>query len=224
MSDPLRIALVGATGLVGQQVMHRAVGRSALRLIAIARREVRLPKGARMEMRLCSAEHWHETLAELRPEVAVIALGTTIRAVGGDRAAFRAVDHDLVLATAQAAKTAGVRQIILVSSIGGDRSSRNFYLSPKGEVEDAVARLRFNRCDILRPGLLRGHRTGPKRPLERIGMIIAPLADLLLRGRWQAYRSIRASTLADVILALAGAKAHGRFVHTHADFRRILGR
>ncbi|OYW46737.1 MAG: nucleoside-diphosphate sugar epimerase [Novosphingobium sp. 12-63-9] len=222
MSDVRRIVLVGATGMVGQQVITAAMQRPDVRLTAVSRREVLLPPGARMEVLVSETSHWADAIAAGRPQVVVIALGTTIKAQGGDKAAFRAVDHDLVTAVAKAAKEAGARQLIVVSSVGAAFSSRNFYLSVKGETEDALAKLRFDRLDILQPGLLRGHREGPFRAAEAIGMIVAPVLDVLLMGSLAKYRSIRASALADVILALAGAKVKGRFVHENNEFRRIL--
>lgn len=222
MSDVRRIVLVGATGMVGQQVITAAMQRPDVRLTAVSRREVPLPPGARMEVLVSETSHWADAIAAGRPQVVVIALGTTIKAQGGDKAAFRAVDHDLVTAVAKAAKEAGARQLIVVSSVGAAFSSRNFYLSVKGETEDALAKLRFDRLDILRPGLLRGHREGPFRAAEALGMIVAPVLDVLLMGSRAKYRSIRASALADVILALAGAKVKGRFVHENNEFRRIL--
>jgi len=224
MSDPVRVVLVGATGLVGRAVIAQAVGRHEIQLTAVARREIPLPQGARMQMLLSEPSHWEDAIAAGRPHVVVIALGTTIRAVGGDKQAFRAVDHDLVLDCARWAKAAGARQLIVVSSVGARFSSGNFYLSVKGEVEDRLAKLRFDRLDILRPGLLRGKRDGAVRPAERAGQLFSPLADLLLHGRFQRYRSVRASTLAEVILRLSGARVKGRFVHEHDGFMRILGR
>jgi uncharacterized protein YbjT (DUF2867 family) len=224
MSDPVRIVLVGATGLIGRAVMERAVGRDDVRLVAVARREVPLPTGARMEMLLSDPAHWPDAIAAGRPHAVVIALGTTIKAVGGDKPAFRAVDHDLVLETARVAKAAGARQLIVVSSVGAAMAARSFYLSVKGETEDALAKLRFERLDILRPGLLRGHREGPLRLAERIGMLVAPLADLFLQGGLRKYRSIRANTVADVVLALAHARPNGRFVHEHDSMMRALRR
>ncbi len=208
--------------MVGRQVMARAVGRHDVRLTAVARREVPLPAGARMEMLLSDPSHWDDAIPAAQPQVVVIALGTTIRAAGGDKAAFRAVDHDLVLKCARAAKEAGARQLIAVSSVGASAASRNFYLSVKGETEDALARLKFDRLDIVRPGLLRGQREGPLRFGERLGMWLNPLVDPFLRGGWMKYRSIRASTLADAILALAGARARGRFVHEHEALKRAI--
>lgn len=224
MSEQTRVVLMGATGMIGRAVMAEAVGRPDIHLVAVARREVPLPKGARMEMLLSDTEHWPDAIAAGRPHTVVIALGTTIKAVGGDRQAFRAVDHDLVLECAAAAKAAGARQLIVVSSVGARFSAKNFYLSVKGEVEDKLAKLHFDRLDIIRPGLLRGKREGAPRPAERIGMILSPLVDILMQGSLRRYRSARASDVARVILKLAGTKQRGRFVHQHDEMRRILRR
>ena len=48
MSDQTRVVLVGSTGLIGRAVIKEAVGRPSVHLVAVARREVPLPKGARM--------------------------------------------------------------------------------------------------------------------------------------------------------------------------------
>ncbi|MFN3456250.1 MAG: NAD(P)H-binding protein [Novosphingobium sp.] len=224
MSEQTRVVLVGATGLIGRAVMAEAVGRPDIHLVAVARREVPLPKGARMEMLLSDTGHWPDAIAAGRPDTVVIALGTTIKAVGGDKQAFRAVDHDLVLECAAAAKAAGARQLIVISSVGAQFSSKNFYLSVKGEVEDKLAKLHLDRLDVIRPGLLRGKREGAARPAERIGMILSPLVDLLMLGGLRKYRSAKASDIARVILTLAGAKQRGRFVHQYDEMRRILRR
>lgn len=212
MSDQLRICLVGATGLVGATLIEAAVARPDVRIIGVARHEMKLPHGARMEMLLADPEGWPDAIAAANARVLVCALGTTMAAVGKDEAAFRAVDHDLVLSVARAAKAAGIEHMIVVSSVGADPASKTFYLRVKGEMEGALSRLRFRRLDILRPGLLRGDRH-ENRPLERIGQLLAPLADLLLHGKYRKYRSIRADVLARAIFALAREKAGGHFIH-----------
>lgn len=214
MSRPTRIALVGATGLIGQSLIRLAVGRSDVRLVAVARREVPLPPGARMEVLVAEPENWGDAIAATNADVLVCALGTTIRKVGGDQAAFRAVDQDLVLAVAKAAKDAGIRQVIVVSSVGANMGAKNFYLRVKGEVEQALGKLKLTRLDILRPGLLRGPR-GETRPAERLAMLASPLTDLLLHGSYRKYRSVRADTMARAIIGLTREKAAGRFVFEH---------
>lgn len=215
MSDPRRICLVGATGLIGQALIERAVEAPDIRLVGVARREVALPAGAKMEMLLADPSGWDDAIAAAVPEVLVCALGTTWAKAGKDKAAFRAVDYDLVLACARAAKAAGAGQMILVSSVGASIAAKPFYLQVKGEVEDALAKLHFRRLDILRPALLRGERGGERRPAERLAHLASPLTDLFLHGGARKYRSIPADTVARAILALARTKPGGRFVHEH---------
>lgn len=218
-----RICLVGATGLVGRALIEEAIPRSDVRIVAVARRETPLPFGARMELLVAPVDGWPQAIAATQADVMVCALGTTIRKAGSEES-FRAVDHDLVLAAARAAHQAGIQHFILVSSVGADVASRNFYLRTKGETEEALGRLAFRRLDVLRPGLLRGKRD-ERRPLEILGQLLAPLADaLVLRGKYRRYRSVRAQTLAQAIFALSHARAQGRFVHEHDSLRYILGR
>lgn len=209
-----RICLVGATGLVGMEMIEQAISRSDIRLVGVARREIQLPAGARMEMLLADPANWGDAIAASGAKVLVCALGTTRAKVEGDEAAFRAVDLDLVVASGKAAKAAGIDHMIVVSSIGASAASRSFYLRVKGEMEDALAKLHFRRLDILRPGLIAGPRQD--RPLrDRIVVAVGPFADIFLHGGLRKYRSIRVRTLAQAIFALAKEKPGGRFTHEH---------
>ena len=214
MSKPTRIALVGATGLIGMSLIRLAVNRPDIRIIGISRREVALPPGARMEVLVADPDSWGDAIAAANADALVCALGTTWAKAGKDEAAFRAVDQDLVLACGRAAKAAGVRQMIAVSSVGADPMAKNFYLKVKGETEQALGKLGLTRLDVLRPGLLRGLRE-ESRPAERLGMIVSPLADLLMNGGYRKYRSIRSETVAQAIVGLTREAMAGRFVFEH---------
>ncbi len=220
---PTRICLVGATGLVGSRLIAASVGRSDVRLVAVARREVPLPKGARMEVLVADTSGWADAIAATNAKVMVCALGTTWQKAGKDEAAFRAVDHDLVLDCARATKAAGIPHLILVSSAGADRHSRSRYLRVKAETEDAVVKLHIKRLDILRPGLLVGRRA-EARPLERLAMLASPLADMVMLGGAARFRSIKADMLVQAIFSLAREKAGGRFVHEGEMLHRAARR
>jgi len=223
MSERVRICLVGASGLVGSALIRACVGRDDVRLVAVARSELALPPGARMEVLLADPANWGDAIAAARPQVLVSALGTTWARSGKDEAAFRAVDQELVLACARWGVEAGARAMIAISSVGADPHARGLYLRVKGEVDQALNKVGYARLDIIRPGLLRGRRS-ERRLLEGLGQIVAPLVDPLLGGNLARYRSIRAATLAEAILALAREKARGRFVHEWPSLERALKR
>lgn len=202
--------LVGATGMVGR-ALAAAVPGTALTVLA-RRASAMLPGGAREIV--APAAEWPDRIASVQPAILFNCLGTTI-ADAGSQAAFRAVDHDLVLAVAGAAKAAGARHCISVSSVGASAASGNFYLRTKGEVEAALRALGFDRLDILRPGLLTGARGGRWRPGESIGMALAPVTDLMLHGAMRRYRSISGAAVARAMAALAAAGGAGVHIHEH---------
>lgn len=224
MSDPLKIALVGATGLIGQAFIRACVGRDDVALTAIARREVPLPDGARMHVRLAETSAWPDVLTDIAPDILVCALGSTWKKSGKDADAFRAIDHDLVVATGRAAHDAGASRMITVSSVGADAASRSFYLRTKGMAEDALGKIGFQRLDILRPGLLRGARSNDPRLGERLAIIASPITDLMLHGKARKFRSVRDAEVAEAALALAMTKAAGRFVHDNDAIHRAAMR
>lgn len=224
MSDPLRVMLVGATGLVGGAVIRRCVGRSNIAMVALARREIELPAGSRMEVMLADPAGWPEAIDVIGAQAVICALGTTWRQSGRSEKEFRAVDHDLVLDVARTARANGADRFVLVSSVGASAGARAFYLRTKGEVEEALGKMRFRRLDILRPGLLVGEREADRRIAERLGMLASPLANLFLHGERRKYRGISADTVAAAALQVAREKAAGRFVHHNDDLARLASR
>ena len=220
MSEASRIALVGATGLIGRCVIAAASAQSEVRLVGLARREAPLPPGARMEMFVAEPAKWGEVMQAVRPRALICALGTTWKKSGKDEAAFRAIDYDLVLASAADALKAGVSNMVVVSAAGADRHSKSRYMRVKGEAEAALSGMGFKRLDILRPGLLRGSRPDDWRLAERAALLAAPLTDLMLMGSWRQFGSIDARDVAGAALRLATRAAPGRFTHDNDAMRR----
>lgn len=207
--------LIGATGLVGGQAVERleAAGHDVRTL-------VRRPSGRAGNETVAEAARWPDLVRATDADVAVCATGTTMRAAGS-QAAFRAVDLDIAVAFADAARAGGVRHMIAVSSVGADPRSSNFYLRTKGEMERALAGLAFERLDILRPGLLRGARGSERRPGERLGIILSPVVNLFLRGGLDRYAAIDAHLVAESIAGLAGLSGSGTFIHHNRDLVRL---
>jgi len=213
MSEPL---IVGATGLVGRAVIAAFGDRP---VTVVTRRPV---EGLAPHHAECVAppENWPDLIAAARPAVLICCLGTTIRQAGS-QAAFRAVDHDLIVAAAHGARQGGTAHMIVVSSVGASAKAGNFYLRTKGETEDALATMGFDRLDLIRPGLLLGDRSGPPRLGEGLAMIAAPLADALLHGAFRRYRSIPGATVAAAIARLAGPGGSGVYIHENDAIRAL---
>lgn len=219
-SGPVRVGLVGATGLIGRRLIEISSAGEDMRMVGIARREPQLPKGAKVEMFVADPGKWGEVLEAVRPRALICALGTTWRKAGRDEAAFRAVDYDLIVATAKAAKKAGISNFVMVSSSGANPRAKSFYMRTKGETEEAVSKVGLSRVDILRPGLLKGARQNDLRPLEAVAQVASPVLDPLLPNKWQGYRSISADLVCEAAMGLALRKAAGRFTHDNDAIKR----
>lgn len=154
-----------------------------------------------------------------RLDAFVSCLGTTIK-TAGSRGAFIAVDRELVLRLAQLAYDEGARHAILVSSAGASRQSGNFYLRVKGEVEDALGKIGFDRLDILQPGLLLGQRAEP-RPGEKLAQLLAPITNPALLGNLRRYRAVDADAVSEAIVRLLDCSEPGLFMHAYDSITRL---
>lgn len=219
------LLLAGATGLIGADVLDRLLADDSDRLIIVPTRRALGCKHPRLrEIVVDLSDATQDANLQRAISVAVApggiggylsCLGTTIRAAGS-RAAFEAVDYALVLRLARIARALGASQATLISSVGADARSANFYLAVKGRIEQALVELGFERVDLLRPGLLRGQRT-QHRPGEALGQSLLPLLDGLLLGPLRRYRTIAASEVAAAAVALQGASGAGPHIHEYAQ-------
>jgi uncharacterized protein YbjT (DUF2867 family) len=167
-------------------------------------------------------DDWPAIVARLKPDVAISGLGTTIR-TAGSRDAFRAVDHDLVLAFAKASHDAGARHFITISSVGAMPASSNFYLKTKAEMEQGLRNIGFQRLDIMRPSLLTGGHRDDRRPGEALGILLSPFVDMLMFGPMQKFASTPSGKVAKAITNLAKAGDGGVFVHENESINTLAG-
>ncbi len=208
--------MIGATGLIGRALAPKLA--AAHDVLLIGRRSAGIDG---VEERVGPIEEWPDMLAGETIDVAISTLGTTIKQAG-NWAAFRAVDVEAVLGFARAAKAAGARQMLSVSSVGAMAGARNQYLAMKSETERELGRIGFERLDLVRPGLLRGDRGGAQRIAERIGIAISPFANLLLRGSLDRFAAIDADTVAAAMATMVGAAGDGQQIHFNRDLKRLL--
>ncbi len=198
------VVMAGASGVVGSRALQHLLAREGVeRVVALGRRPLSLehPKLVSRVVDLRSPAAMAPEIPE-GVEVALCCLGTTMKQAGS-REAFRAVDHDAVVAFAEAARARGARRFLLVSALGADARSGNFYLRTKGEAEDAVARLGYPQLTVVRPSLIddQGAR-GEVRLGERLALPVAR-AVFSLVGRTSRYAPVPADAIGKALVRLA---------------------
>lgn len=197
-SSAKSLLLLGATGLVGQQVLNLALSNPTVTKVTAPTRRS-LPAHHKLLNPVvdftqlpAKADWWHA-------DAVICALGTT-RKLAGSAAAFRAVDYDLVLNAAKSVYASGARTFVLNSSLGANSKATGLYLQVKGEIERDIEALGFESLVIVRPSLLDGGFRPDRRRAEEIGITLSKLFKPLIPKR---YRAITTHAVAQCMLAQA---------------------
>ncbi|HEV2833625.1 MAG TPA: semialdehyde dehydrogenase, partial [Hanamia sp.] len=112
---------------------------------------------------------------------------------------YKKVDYDIPVNAARIGISRGYKKYVLVSAIGANESSSNFYLQLKGKTENAIKEFSFRSISIFRPAQLLGKRK-EYRPAEKILQPITKFISLFLFGSLKKYRSIHAKDVAKAMV------------------------
>jgi uncharacterized protein YbjT (DUF2867 family) len=208
------VLFAGATGLVGSRALPLLL-QDGHKVVALGRRPTGQSHPALTEL------HTDFSAIPAVPpaDVVVCTLGTTIRAAGS-QAAFRAVDHDAVLAFARTALAAGCTRAIVVTAVGASPSASAFYSRVKGETEADLEALGFARLDLLQPGLILGPRA-ERRPVEALFQTLAPVLNPLLPASLGHFGAVPADTIAGAIRTLVRQQGRGVFRHQNRALQKL---
>lgn len=140
-------------------------------------------------------------------------LGTT-RGAAGSFANQRKIDYDSNLAIARAAKDAGIRTYVLISANGASSQSYIAYSKMKGELEEAITALGFEKAVFVRPGFLIGKRPSMKfreSQAQAIATWLGRMSGGRLKDVWAQDANVVARAAASAgVLASEGKAPEGK--------------
>lgn len=184
----MKKALVfGATGLIGKELINQLIqDNNFSEIIVLARRK---PEQNSEKIMFFQTDFSVDSLKllEINPDVIFSCFGTTMKKAGS-KENFTAIDYQIPLNVANRFENE-TAQWVLVSSIGANADSTNFYLSTKGKLENELLKLKFQKLFILRPSFLLGNRE-EFRLGEKIGILFIKVLGLLLIGPLKKYKGI----------------------------------
>ena len=214
----MRATLIGATGLIGGYLLEELLKDDHFDTVRILIRspvELAHPK---LEKKLVDFNDSDSLLTALsNSDIVFCAVGTTQKKVKGDKAAYRKVDYDIPVNAAGFCKMAGCEKFILVSSVGANSKSNNFYLKLKGEVEDAVKAVGLKSAHIMRPSMLLGDRK-EFRLGEKIGSPVMKAISFLLPSK---YKAIHGRKVAKAMFAASKKNEEGFFVYEYKEIKNL---
>ena len=208
--------IIGATGAVGKEILKEILGGDFYERIYVLGRNsiLRLPEDGRLTKIVIDFENMRFDTSILDDADVFAALGTTIK-IAGSKENQRKIDVDYTVNFAKLCE-GKVRSFNVVSAIGANSKSKNFYNSLKGELEDKLKEMNLGTLRIFQPSLLISRRDD-NRFLEEIFMKVAPIFQFVLKGKTKKYSPIEASLLGKVIVRFA-TENKGEGTYTYNDF------
>jgi len=187
--------VIGATGLVGKQLVQQLLENQSFEIVRIFVRRDSGIQHPKLDQQIIDFKDETTWAKQLTGDVLFSALGTTLKQAGSKEKEYE-VDFTFNLNFATKAKENGIENYVLISSIGANAKSRIFYTRMKGELDEAVKKLNFKNLAILRPSSLTGERK-EKRPAEIISI---PILNFLTRFMLKKYRPIKDETVAQAMI------------------------
>jgi len=149
-------------------------------------------------------------------------IGTTIKKAGSQEN-FRKIDFEMPVQLAKMAEENKIKGFFVVSSIGADSRSSNFYLRTKGEMEKEVLDCNIPKIAVVRPSMLLGKRN-EFRFGEEVGKIIMKSFSVLIQGKYRKYRAIKAETVAKALILIANDDSCDQDIYESDELNEIAGK
>jgi uncharacterized protein YbjT (DUF2867 family) len=211
--------IAGATGLIGSYLLEELLNDDYFDTVRVLTRRPFDISHPKLEKKLVDFENADSLLVALaNTDVLFCAVGTTQKKVKGDKIAYRKVDYDIPVNLARYCKIVGCEKFILVSSVGANSKSNNFYLRLKGETEDAVKAVGLQSLHIMQPSMLLGDRK-EVRTGERIGQVLMNAVSFLLPTK---YKPVQGRDVAKAMVTALKTNRTGTTIYRHKAIMTLL--
>jgi len=196
--------LFGASGLVGNHLLNQLISNnnySNIKLFVRSSIDISDPKIEIIQTDFNNLENHKE---DIKGDDCFFCIGTT-KKNSPDKNEYKRVELDVPKQIAQITKSNSVNSFVFISSGYADPKSSGDYLKFKGEVEEELKRLNFQKLGIMRPSFLLGDRK-EKRIGEQIGIFVFKLLSPLFLGPLKKMKPIQSATVAKAMIAITQNK------------------
>ena len=188
----------GSSGLVGKNIVSQLLTNPHFEKVILFNRKSSTIRHPKITEHLIHFNDEKNLKEQIHGDILFCCLGSTIKKAGS-KEAFQEIDLVYPERIAQLASANGVKSFLLISSVGANAHSENFYLQTKGKCENAIRKFPFAHYLIFRPSLLIGKRN-EFRPGEAIAQFLMPKIKFLFFGRIKKYAPVKAELLASFMI------------------------
>ena len=188
--------VIGATGAVGRFLVSQLLENSRVKSVTIFVRKNITSENKKLIVHKIDFSNIGEHSDKIVGDVLFSAMGTTLKDAGSRKKQYL-VDYTYQYNFAKIALKNGVKNYSLVSSVGANSKSLFFYPKIKGDLENDIANLSFERIQIFRPASL-------IRPLDLLRKNEKILINVLIffnkLGLLQSLKPLRVEDLAKFMI------------------------
>ena len=223
MELPLSL-VAGGTGLVGSHIIKALSKKSGKQIILARSFNSDVPKNAELEK--IDFDNLITNKINLKDGIShvYLCLGKRLSTYelgymqNSARASFKLIDFDYPLSIARLAFEKGAKSIALVSAVGAQEGSFNYYFHIKGKLENEIKKIGYKNLCFARPGHLLGKRKdfrGYEIPVLESGL---GFAAPFMKGPLRNFRQIEAEKVAKSMVMNLVAKEKGESYLYYDDF------
>jgi len=210
MSSEKSIVILGYTGAVGKEVVRTLLQLGSFQKITLLGRhfikEFDHENVRQYQIDIFDPPSYLKLLDAHESAICTLGVGQPSKISKED---FVKIDRDAVLNFASGCKHAGIKHFELLASVGSNAQSTSYYLRIKGELEDGLGALQFDRLSLFRPSII-------LTPSNRYGISqgillrLFPILNPLLFGSLSKYRGIPVELLGSAIARNIFCKGQGQ--------------
>ena len=199
--------VAGGTGLVGSHIIRCLSQQSGTQLILARSFDADVPHNAELQIIKFDDLKLKKIKLESRINNVYLCLGKRLATYellymqDRSRESFKMIDFDYSLSIAKLAFEAGAKNIAVVSAVGAQEGSSNYYFHIKGKLEEEIKKIGYKNIVIAQPGHLLGERNefrGYEIPVLEFGLGVA---HPLMRGPLKNFRQVEAKKVAAAMVA-----------------------
>jgi uncharacterized protein YbjT (DUF2867 family) len=208
--------IIGSTGLIGSRLLELMVNDdyyNSVRIIVRRPLQVSNPKIQVHVIDFTDRQAFKQAIAG--SDAVFCAVGTTQKKVKGDKDAYRKVDYEIPVTAAELCAETGVEQFLLVTSMGSNSKSKNFYIKLKGESEDAIRKINIPSIAVFRPSMLLGKRQ-EKRFGEKIFQRLMKTFSFMIPAK---YKAVEARDVAKAMIEVSKRNLPGFRIYQNDELR-----
>ena len=223
MESPLSL-VAGGTGLVGSHVIKVLSKKLGSQIILARSFESEIPQNAELQIINFDSLSSNEVQLKNGIDHVYLCLGKKLSTYElgymryGERESFKLIDFHYSLSIAKLAYDYGARSIALVSAIGAQEGSFNYYFHIKGKLENEIKKIGYENMCFARPGHLLGERKdfrGYEIPILESGL---RFAAPFMQGPLTNFRQVEAKQVAKSMIKNIRSHNKGESYMYYEDF------